>query len=34
MKKITLFTMAVGKDRIYFDSVARYFPYNIKNIYR
>lgn len=30
MKKIALFTMAAGRDRIYFDSVARYFPYNEK----
>ena len=30
MKKIALFTIAVGEDRIYFDSVARYFPYNKK----
>jgi glycosyltransferase involved in cell wall biosynthesis len=30
MKRIALFTMAVGEDRIYFDSVARYFPYNKK----
>ena len=30
MKKRALFTMAVGEDRIYFDSVARYFPYNTK----
>jgi hypothetical protein len=28
MNKIALFTIAVGKDRIYFDSVRRYFPYN------
>jgi glycosyltransferase involved in cell wall biosynthesis len=26
--KIALFTMAVGKDPVYFDSVRRYFPYN------
>ncbi|MCC8146273.1 MAG: glycosyltransferase [Bacteroidales bacterium] len=30
MKKIALFTMAVGKDPIYFESVGRYFPYNKK----
>jgi hypothetical protein len=30
MKKIALFTIAVGKDRIYFDSVERYLPYNKK----
>lgn len=29
-KKIALFTMAVGKDPIYFESVGRYFPYNKK----
>jgi glycosyltransferase involved in cell wall biosynthesis len=29
--KIALFSMAVGKDRIYFDSVRRYFPYNREN---
>ena len=28
--QIALFTMALGKDRIYFDSAARYFPYNKK----
>lgn len=30
MKKIALFTMAVGKDPIYFESVGRYYPYNKK----
>jgi hypothetical protein len=30
MNKIALFTIAVGNDRIYFDSAARYFPYNKK----
>lgn len=30
MKKIALFTIAIGKDPIYFDSVKRYFPYNKK----
>lgn len=30
MKKIALFTIAVGTDRIYFDSVKRYLPYNRK----
>jgi hypothetical protein len=30
MNKIALFTIAVGNDRIYFDSVRRYFPYNKK----
>ncbi|MDR1503600.1 MAG: hypothetical protein LBT43_14230 [Prevotella sp.] len=29
--KIALFTIAVGRDRIYFDSVVRYYPYNKKN---
>jgi hypothetical protein len=29
--KIALFTIAVGKDIIYFDSVRRYFPYNKAN---
>jgi glycosyltransferase involved in cell wall biosynthesis len=29
--KIALFTIAVGKDPIYFDSVQRYFPYNKEN---
>ena len=29
--KIALFTIAVGKDPIYFDSVCRYFPYNREN---
>ncbi|GHT19410.1 hypothetical protein AGMMS4957_03680 [Bacteroidia bacterium] len=26
--KVALFTMAVGNDAIYFESVRRYFPYN------
>ncbi|GHU61903.1 hypothetical protein FACS1894123_01980 [Bacteroidia bacterium] len=30
MRKIALFTMAVGQDLIYFESVRRYFPYNRK----
>jgi hypothetical protein len=30
MNKIALFTIAVGNDRIYFNSVHRYFPYNKK----
>jgi hypothetical protein len=30
MNKIALFTIAVGNDRTYFDSVHRYFPYNKK----
>jgi len=30
MNKIALFSMAVGKDPVYFDSVRRYFPYNKK----
>lgn len=30
MIRIALFTIAVGKDPIYFDSVKRYFPYNKK----
>ena len=29
--KIALFTIAVGKDPVYFDSVRRYFPYNREN---
>ena len=29
--KIALFTIAVGEDPVYFDSVRRYFPYNKKN---
>ena len=29
--KIALFTIAVGKDPIYFQSVRRYFPYNKEN---
>ncbi|WP_298654081.1 hypothetical protein [uncultured Proteiniphilum sp.] len=29
--KIALFTIAVGKDPIYFNSVRRYFPYNKMN---
>jgi glycosyltransferase involved in cell wall biosynthesis len=29
--KIALFTVAVGKDLIYFHSVQRYFPYNKEN---
>jgi hypothetical protein len=28
MSKIALFTIAVGKDSVYFDSVRRYLPYN------
>jgi hypothetical protein len=28
MSKIALFTIAAGKDSVYFDSVRRYFPYN------
>ncbi|MCC8145993.1 MAG: hypothetical protein LIO93_06065, partial [Bacteroidales bacterium] len=28
--KIALFTMAIGEDCIYFDSVNHYFPYNKK----
>ncbi|MDR2407694.1 MAG: glycosyltransferase [Bacteroidales bacterium] len=28
MNKIAIFTIAVGNDSIYFDSVRRYFPYN------
>jgi hypothetical protein len=30
MNKIALCTIAVGKNRFYFDSVCRYFPYNKK----
>lgn len=30
MRKILLYTMAVGEDLIYFKSVNRYFPYNKK----
>jgi len=29
--KIALFTLAVGKDPVYFNSVRRYFPYNREN---
>jgi hypothetical protein len=29
--KIALFTIAVGKDPVYFNSVQRYFPYNKEN---
>jgi hypothetical protein len=28
MEKVALFTIVVGKDPIYFNSVRRYFPYN------
>jgi glycosyltransferase involved in cell wall biosynthesis len=30
MNKVAFFTIAVGQDSIYFDSVRRYFPYNKK----
>jgi hypothetical protein len=30
IKKIALFTIAVGKDPVYFESVKRYLPYNKK----
>ncbi len=32
LNKIALFTIAVGKDSIYFHSVQRYFSYNRENL--